>query len=110
MEVADTVNNNGKTTSSRGKSEAKGTKQTRYYPTLQPISSTGDMTKVEYSGLVDKTPVEWKSLKNYELFSLSPDGLFPMMKVSRNKAVRLHDRNVEMVSGGRCHRILISSH
>ncbi|MGI2909028.1 hypothetical protein [Tolypothrix sp. VBCCA 56010] len=60
-----------------------------------------EMTAVIYNGLSDKTPVEWNFLKNYEVFSLSPDGSFPMIKVSRSKAVRLSDREVLMVGGGR---------
>lgn len=110
METLDTSTNGTKSTSNKAKGDGKATKQTRYYPVLQAASSSEDMAKATYSGLVDKTPVEWKSMDNYSLFSLTPDGLFPMLKVSRNKAVRLFDRNVEMVSGGRCYKILLSSH
>ncbi|WGV23461.1 hypothetical protein [Halotia branconii] len=68
------------------------------------------MNTVEYSGLADRTAVEWNSLKNYEMFSLSADGSFPMMKVSRSKAVRLADREVMMVGSGRCFRVSLSNH
>jgi hypothetical protein len=61
-------------------------------------------------GLSDKTPIEWNQLKNYEIFSLSSDGSFPLMKVSRSKAVRLSDREVLMVGGGRCYRVSFSNH
>ncbi len=63
-------------------------------PSLPSAASAADMNQVEYSGLCDRTAVEWDSLRNYEMFSLSPDGSFPMMKVSRSKAVRLADREV----------------
>ena len=79
-------------------------------PSLPGATSATEMTAVTYNGLSDKTPVEWSSLKNYEIFSLSPDGSFPLMKVSRSKAVRLSDREVLMVGGGRCYRVSLSNH
>ncbi|WP_238553618.1 hypothetical protein [Fortiea contorta] len=74
-------------------------------PSLPSAVSAADMSTVNFSGLVDRTPVEWTSLENYEAFSLAADGSFPMMKVSRSKAVRLSDRKVLMVGSGRCYRI-----
>ncbi|MEH2072318.1 MAG: hypothetical protein V7K47_29905 [Nostoc sp.] len=62
-------------------------------PSLPSAASAADMNQVEYLGLCDRTAVEWNSLRNYEVFSLSPDGSFPLMKVSRSKAVRLADRD-----------------
>jgi hypothetical protein len=85
-------------------------KQKRHLPSLPSAVSAADMNAVEYSGLADRTAVEWTYLKNYEMFSLSPDGSFPMMKVSRSKAVRLADREVMMVGGGRCFRVSLSNH
>lgn len=110
MEAIDTSTSNGKAAANGSNGTRKDSKQKRYLPSLPSGSGQGEMSKAEYSGLVDKTPIEWKSLKNYEMFSLSPDGLFPMVKVSRSKAVRLSDREVMMVGSGRCHRILLSSH
>lgn len=110
MEVIDTSTSSSKVTENGSNGARKESKQKRYLPSLPSGSGSSEMCKAEYAGLVDKTPVEWKSLKNYEMFSLSPDGLFPMIKVSRSKAVRLSDREVMMVGGGRCHRILLSSH
>ncbi len=88
----------------------KDAKQRRSLPSLPGASSASEMAGVTYNGLSDKTPVEWSSLKNYEIFSLSPDGSFPLMKVSRSKAVRLSDREVLMVGGGRCYRVSLSNH
>lgn len=88
----------------------KKERQKRHLPSLPSAASAADMNQVEYSGLADRTAVEWVSLKNYEMFSLSPDGSFPMMKVSRSKAVRLADRQVLMVGGGRCFRVSLSNH
>ena len=110
MEALDTSSNGSKATSKNGKDSPKTSRQKRHYGALQSSSSSGDMTKASYSGLVDNTPTEWKSLKNYELFSLTPDGLFPWLKASRNKAVRLFDGYVEMVDSGRYYKIVLSSH
>jgi hypothetical protein len=60
--------------------------------------------------LPDKTPVEWSQLKNYEIFSISPDGSNPMMKVSRWKAVSISDREALMVGGGLCYRVSFAAH
>lgn len=110
MDTATTSESNGRSTSNKASNSRKDVKQRRHYGVLQPVSASEDMTKATYSGLVDKTPREWRSMKNYEIFSLTPDGLFPWMKVSRNKAVRLFDGHVEMVSEGRCYRIMLNSH
>ena len=110
MEALESSSNGTKATSNKGKSSTKDSKQRRSYGVLQPSSASEDMAKAEYSGLVDKTPTDWRSLENYALFSLTSDGLFPMLKVARNKAVRLFDRNVQMVEAGRCYRIMLSSH
>ena len=110
MDAIDTSTSNGKATANGNHNGHKESKQKRYLPSLPSANSIDEMSKAEYTGLVDKTPIEWRSLKNYEMFSLSPDGLFPMVKVSRSKAVRLSDREVMMVGGGRCHRIALNSH
>ncbi|MBH8575744.1 hypothetical protein I8752_22605 [Nostocaceae cyanobacterium CENA369] len=92
------------------KSSKDKEKQKRHLAKMASAVSAADMNSVEYSGLADRTAVEWTSLKNYEMFSLSPDGSFPMMKVSCSKAVRLADREVMMVGSGRCFRVSLSNH
>ncbi|MBD2609593.1 hypothetical protein H6G81_35165 [Scytonema hofmannii FACHB-248] len=110
MEAVDTNNNGTRTQSQPLNKATKDNKQRRHLPSLPGASSASDMTAIIYNGLSDKTPVEWSFLKNYEIFSLSPDGSFPLMKVSRSKAVRLSDREVLMVGGGRCYRVSFSNH
>ncbi|MBC1235656.1 hypothetical protein VF14_36675 [Nostoc linckia z18] len=92
------------------KPKKQADKPKRHLPSLPSAISAADMNQVEYSGLADRTAVEWSSLQNYEMFSLSADGSFPMMKVSRSKAVRLADRQVMMVGSGRCFRVSLSNH
>lgn len=101
MDTVETNSNGTRTQSQPGNKATKDTKQRRHLPSLPSATSATEMTAVIYNGLSDKTPVEWTFLKNYEIFSLSPDGSFAMIKVSRSKAVRLSDREVLMVGGGK---------
>jgi hypothetical protein len=110
MDTVEANRNGIKTHENNGNKATKDTRQRRHLPSLPGATSATEMTAVTYNGLSDKTPVEWVSLKNYEIFSLSPDGSFPLMKVSRSKAVRLSDREVLMVGGGRCYRVSFSNH
>jgi len=110
MDAVETTSNGTRTQVQPGNKATKETKQRRNLPSLPSATSAAEMNSVTYNGLSDKTPVEWSFLKNYEIFSLSPDGSFPMMKVSRSKAVRLSDREVLMVGGGRCFRVSLSNH
>ena len=110
MDAVETNRNGIKTPENNGNKATKDTRQRRHLPSLPGATSATEMTAVMYNGLSDKTPIEWSSLKNYEIFSLSPDGSFPLMKVSRSKAVRLSDREVLMVGGGRCYRVSFSNH
>lgn len=105
MDTVETNTNGTRSQLQPGNKATKDTKVRRHLPSLPSATSATEMTVVAYSGLSDKTPVEWTFLKNYEIFSLSPDGSFAMMKVSRSKAVRLSDREVLMVGGGRCYRV-----
>jgi hypothetical protein len=114
MEALEATNNGTKAvvkTEDKTEEKPKRDRATRRpLPSLPSAASAADMNQVDYSALADRTPIEWVSLKNYEMFSLSPDGSFPMMKVSRSKAVRLADREAMMVGGGRCFRVSLSNH
>jgi hypothetical protein len=110
MDTVEANRNGIKTHENTGNKATKDNRQRRHLPSLPGATSATEMTIVTYNGLSDKTPVEWGFLKNYEIFSLSPDGSFPLMKVSRSKAVRLSDREVLMVGGGRCYRVSLSNH
>ncbi|MEH2377737.1 MAG: hypothetical protein V7K27_02365 [Nostoc sp.] len=113
METLEAISNGtkaGSKTEEKTDINPKSQRAKRVLPTLPSAASVADMNQVEYSGLADRTAVGWDSLKNYEMFSLSADGSFPMMKVSRSKAVRLADRQVIMVGGGVCFRVSLSNH
>lgn len=110
MDAVETNRNGIKPHENNGSKANKDTKRRRHLPSLPGATAATEMTTVTYNGLSDKTPVEWSQLKNYEIFSLSQDGSFPLMKVSCSKAVRLSDREVLMVGGGRCYRVSFSNH
>jgi hypothetical protein len=105
METLETNKNGVNASPNPGNSKGKTDKPKRHLPSLPSAMSASDMSTVAFTGLVDRTPVEWSSLENYEAFSLAADGSFVMLKVSRSKAVRLSDRKVLMVGSGRCYRI-----
>ncbi len=88
----------------------KATRKKRYLPSLPSASSAKDMQQVLYTVLVDRTPTEFASLDNYEIFSMSDDGSFPMIRISRIKAARLGDRKVFETGGGRVFRVTLQSH
>jgi hypothetical protein len=102
---------NGTTTRTRnGESTSKAPRKQRYLPGLPSASSAKDMQQVVYTALVDRTPTEFASLDNHELFSMSDDGSFLMKKESKSKAIRLSDRKVFMTGGGRVYRVTFQSH
>ncbi len=73
-------------------------------------SKLTDAQRDTVNALVSDTPIDFSSLKNYEIFSLNADGSFPMMRASCSKAVSLHDREVHPCGSGRCYRISLSAH
>lgn len=109
MEATDTVNNGSKAHVNKGDTPSKQPRKQRYLPSLPTASSADERSKVTYNGLCDNIPVEWQQLKNYEVFSLSPDGSFPLIKVNKCKASYLSDRNTLAVGGGRCYRVYLSN-
>jgi hypothetical protein len=97
-------------TSKPGNSATKAPRKQRYLPGLPSASSAKDMQQALYTCLIDRTPTEFNSLDNYEMFSMSDDGSFPMIKVSKSKATRLGDRKVFQTGGGRVFRVALQSH
>lgn len=97
-------------TSKPGNGATKAPRKQRYLSGLPSASSAKDMQQALYTVLVDRTPTEFVSLDNYEMFSMSDDGAFPMIKVSKSKATRLGDRKVFQTGGGRVFRVALQSH
>jgi hypothetical protein len=109
MSETNTVNTNGKHAINSDNHRVKAQKKQRFLQSLPTASAASEMGSTGYQALVDKTPVEFGALDNYEMFSMSPDGSFPMLRVSKSKAIRLADRKVFQTGGGRVYRISISN-
>ncbi len=110
MDTATESTNGTSTRTRNGDSVTKAPRKQRYLPGLPSASSAKDMQSALYTVLIDKTPTEFASLDNYEMFSMSDDGSFPMIKVSKSKATRLGDRKVYQTGGGRVFRVTLQSH
>ncbi|MDJ0675499.1 MAG: hypothetical protein QNJ36_08995 [Calothrix sp. MO_167.B42] len=85
-------------------------RKARYLTGLPSVASTQDQQKVIYNMNVDKTPTEFNSLDNYEVFSMTNDGSSLMFKISKSRAVRLSDRKTFSANGGRVHKVTLQSH
>lgn len=110
MDTATEQSNGTKNGSSIISNPTKPTRKKRYLPSLPAASSAKDMQQVLYTVLVDRTPTEFASLDNYDIFSMSDDGSFPMIRISRIKAARLGDRKIFETGGGRVFRVTLQSH
>lgn len=101
------TSNNGTMTAVKSVDTAtKKPKRTRNLPALAAVAGASDMTDARYDCKVDTSPISWDSLPLYSVFSLSSDGSYPMVKVSRSKAADLRTRNSQLVGSGRCYRVV----
>ena len=76
-------------------------------PSLPSTASATNMTDVDYHCKVDGSPISWDSLPLYGVFSLSPDGSYPHVKVSCSKACDLRTGKSIPVGSGRCYRVVL---
>ena len=107
--MAEATAENGKTTRQNNvQSEGKRPARVRSLPSLQSVTSISSMKAAAFIGKVDQNATEWQLLKNFTCFSTADDGSFPMVKVSKSKAVSLTDGKAYPVGSGRCYRIFLS--
>ncbi len=78
----------------------------RNFPALPSMPAASEMSDVAYSCKVDSSPTGWEALQLYSPFSLSPDGSYPLVKVSRSKACDLRTGKSLAVGSGRCYRVI----
>lgn len=78
----------------------------RALPSLPSTASASEMSSTTYEVKVDTTPVNWEALPIYSVFSLSPDGSYPLVKVHRSKYADLRTGNSHAVGSGRCFRVV----
>lgn len=81
-------------------------RQRKALPSLPSTTSASEMVDVEYSCKVDTTPITWESLPLYAMFSLSSDGSFPQIKVSKSRRFEIRTGNSHPCGSGRCYRVM----
>lgn len=91
------------------KAESKEPKQRRprrQPPPLPTVAAGNEMTTTTYECKVDKTQVSWDALPLWTPFSLSADGSYPHVKVSKSQYCDLRTGRAYAVGSGRCYRII----
>ncbi|MEC4887695.1 MAG: hypothetical protein SAL70_41250 [Scytonema sp. PMC 1070.18] len=81
-------------------------KPKRNLPALPSVAGASDMSDVVYGCKVDASPVSWESLPLYSPFSLSADGSYPLVKVSKSKACDLRTGKSILAGSGRCYKVV----
>lgn len=81
-------------------------RQRKALPSLPSVASGTDMTDVEYRCKVDTTPITWEQLPLYSMFSLSPDGSFPQVKISKSRRFEIRTAKSHPCGSGRCYRVM----
>ena len=89
--------------------EAISKHRNRKVNTLPSISPSSEMTKTSYEVLIDGTPTAWTELPCRALFSMSPDGSFPFIKMSKSSYADLRTLVVTtgVHSNGRVYRVYL---
>ncbi|MGI2909371.1 hypothetical protein [Tolypothrix sp. VBCCA 56010] len=105
MEQVQTANNGTVPVFNAGKSANK-TRSRRNFPSLPSVPGASDMADVAYTCKVDASPTSWEALPLYSPFSLSADGSYPLIKVSRSKAADLRTGKSIHAGSGRCYRVI----
>ncbi|NJR19337.1 MAG: hypothetical protein HC785_29110 [Calothrix sp. CSU_2_0] len=105
-----TINNGIKPDGNSTNTGTKKPRKQRYLPGLPIASSAKDTNKGILDVLVNRSPVEFSALENYELFSTVDDGSDPMIKISVSKASRLSDAKPFITGGGRCYRVRLTNY
>jgi hypothetical protein len=104
MDVSTTLNGKEANTNN-GTTAPKKPKKQRYLPGLPLASSAKDTNRGTIDVLISRSPSEFATLENYEIFSTVDDGSDPMIRVSCSKAARLSDAKPFPTGGGRVYRI-----
>lgn len=76
------------------------------FPSLPSAPGASEMSDVGYDCKVDSSPTNWESVPLYSAFSLSSDGSFPKVKVTRSKYCDLRSGKSQSVGSGRCYRVI----
>lgn len=76
------------------------------FPPLPSSPGASEMSDVSYDCKVDSSPSNWESVPLYSAFSLSSDGSFPKVKVTRSKYCDLRSGKSQPAGSGRCYRVI----
>lgn len=75
-------------------------------PPLPSVASATEMGNVAYQCKVDSAPISWDALPLWTAFSLSGDGSYPHVKVSKRQYCDLRTGRAYPVGSGRCYKII----
>ena len=92
---------NGKMTD--GKPKVK--RQRRQPPPLPSVAGASDMADVKFDCKVDASPSGWDALPLWASFSLSSDGSYLKVKVSKSQFCDLRTGQSTSAGSGRCYRV-----
>lgn len=96
--------NNGTWTEIKPGNKTKRPK--RIAPPLPSMAGASEMVDATYNCKVDNSPSSWESIPLWSAFSLSSDGSFPKVKVTKSKYSDLRTGKSEAAGSGRCYRII----
>lgn len=86
--------------------EPKQRRQRRQPPPLPSAAGASEMSNVTYQCKVDNAPISWDALPLWTPFSLSADGSYPHMKVSKRQYCDLRTGRAYSCGSGRCYKII----
>lgn len=86
--------------------EEKKKRPRRQPPPLPSAAGASEMGDVEYKCKVDNSPIAWDALPIWNAFSLSSDGSYPQVKVSKSQYCDLRTSKAYPAGSGRCYRIV----
>jgi hypothetical protein len=78
----------------------------RQPPPLPAAAAATEMQEVKYACRVDSSPISWDALPIWHAFSLSSDGSYPQVKVSKSQFCDLRTGKSYAAGSGRCYRVI----
>lgn len=77
----------------------------RQPPPLPSVAGASDMADIKFDCKVDTTPTGWDALPLWASFSLSSDGSYLKVKVSKSQFCDLRTGQSTSAGSGRCYRV-----
>lgn len=86
--------------------ELKQRRPRRQPPPLPSVAGASEMNSATYDCKVDNSPIGWDALPLWSAFSLSADGSYPHVKVSKSQYRDLRTGRAYSCGSGRCYKII----